>query len=657
MIRSSIRAKLITGFTVAIAVQAAITCLVGVRLFYDRILAQAQGEVTAALNSAREIYSSHLREIQGTVRLSATRKMLIESLTRGDRPAIVAELNQIRVTEGLDILTITDAQGHVVCRARNPHRFGDAYSTNPLVQAVLSSPRPVLGTIVVPREDLLVEDSALAERAHIVFVETPGARPTADTATSVGMMLAAAAPVFDRDGSRLLGVLYGGTLLNRDYAIVDKIKRIVFEEKIYKHREVGTATIFQGDLRISTNVRNNDNTRAIGTRVWSEVYDAVLVKGRQWFDQAFVVNDWYITAYEPIRDFQNKIIGILYVGILKRPFVDSFWKTLSAFVGIALLGILLVIFIAIFIAETLTRPLRDMARLAQQVADGHYDVTIQVKSKDEVGRLAESFNIMTSRLSEVLGELREWGRTLEEKVAQRSREIQTMQSQLMHSEKLASLGKLAAGVAHEINNPMTGILTNASLMLEDLSADDPRREDLQTIVNETIRCRRIVKGLLDFARQTKPEKKKTSLNEIVRNSVSLLRNQASFRNIEITEDLDPYLPDIPADPNQIQQVFVNILINASEAMPQGGKIQVRSRRADRLGDQVEVSISDTGPGITPEVLSNLFEPFFTTKSMGTGLGLAVSYGIVEGHGGTIEVKSEPGQGATLIVRLPTATQG
>jgi two-component system NtrC family sensor kinase len=660
MIRSSIRAKLITGFTVAIVVQAAITCLVGVRLFYDRILAQAQSEVTAALNSAREIYLGQLREIQSAVRLSATRRMLIESLTRGDRQAVGQELDQIRRAEKLDILTITDAQGHVVCRAGNPQRYGDDRSTNSLVQTILSSPQPILGAVIVSHDELVAESPELAERAYIQFVETPGATPTTKTAESSGMMLAAAAPVFDREGQRLLGVLYGGNLLNRSYGIVDKIKQVVFGEKLYTKgnltREIGTATIFQGDLRISTNVRNMDGSRAIGTRVWSQVYDAVLVKGRRWFDEAFVVNDWYITAYEPIRNLEGKIIGILYVGILKRPFLDNLWQTLSIFIGIALLGIVLVIVIAVVVAQTLTRPLRKMAQLAREVAEGNYEGEIQVGSKDEVGRLAESFNIMTGKLAKLLGELREWARTLEEKVEQRSHEIRAMEDQLMQSEKLASLGKLAAGVAHEINNPMTGILTNASLLLEDLPADDSRREDLQTIVNETIRCRRIVKGLLDFARQSRPEKKKMSVNEIMRNSLSLVRNQASFRNIEITEDLDPYLPDIPADPNQIQQVFVNMLINASEAMPEGGRIRVTSRRADRAGEQVEVAISDNGPGIVPEVMSKLFDPFFTTKSTGTGLGLAVSYGIVESHGGTIEVQSEPGYGATFTVRLPTAAR-
>ncbi|MCX8038721.1 MAG: cache domain-containing protein [Candidatus Sumerlaeia bacterium] len=654
MIRSSIRAKLITAFTVAAFVQGAITCLVGMQLFYNQMLTRAQSEVSAALNSAREIYANHLREVKDTVRMSATRRRIIEAMAHSDRSMLAAELERVFRDERLDFLAATDAGGRVVCRAQNPSVFGDSCASDTLIRAVLQEQKPVAATVILPRERLLSESPALAERACIRFVEIPGAKPREGTSETAGMVLGAAAPVLDESG-RLVGMLYGGTLLNRNYTIVDKIKETVFLQQTYKGREVGTATLFQGDLRISTNVRNPaDGSRAIGTRLWSKVYDVVLNEGRPWIDEAFVVSDWYITAYEPIRDLAGRIIGILYVGMLKQPFVDNLWKTISVFVGIALLGITLVIVIAVVISETLTRPLRKMAALARTVADGNYEVEIKVESRDEIGQLAESFNTMTARLSEVLGELREWARTLEAKVEQRSHEIQAMQSQLMQSEKLASLGKLAAGVAHEINNPMTGILTNASLMLEDLPEADPRREDLQTIVNETIRCRRIVKGLLDFARQSKPEKKNISVNDSLRNALNLLRNQASFRNIEIIENLDPYLPEISADPNQLQQVFVNILINASEAMPNGGQIQVVSRRADRTGGQIEVSIADTGPGISPEVRSKLFDPFFTTKSTGTGLGLAVSYGIVESHGGTIEVQSEPGLGATFIIRLPSA---
>jgi two-component system NtrC family sensor kinase len=222
---------------------------------------------------------------------------------------------------------------------------------------------------------------------------------------------------------------------------------------------------------------------------------------------------------------------------------------------------------------------------------------------------------------------------------------------LFRSEKLASLGKLAAGVAHEINNPLTGVLTNASLLLEDLPEGDHRKEDAQVIVNETIRCREIVKRLLDFARQTKPMKKNTNINSLVDNIVLLVRNQTSFRNIDIQRNLEENLPEIMADGDQIQQVIINFTLNASDAMPNGGSLNIQSGVMGN-GEYIELKFTDTGLGISEENKNRIFDPFFTTKESGTGLGLSISYGIVEQHGGTIHVESEVGKGTTFIVQLP-----
>jgi two-component system NtrC family sensor kinase len=226
-----------------------------------------------------------------------------------------------------------------------------------------------------------------------------------------------------------------------------------------------------------------------------------------------------------------------------------------------------------------------------------------------------------------------------------------MQAQLVQSAKMAGIGKLAAGVAHEINNPLTGILTNSSLMLEDLPAGDARREDLETIVGETLRCRKIVKALLDFARQTKPQKTAQDLNLLVEHVLALVRNQASFRNIKVRTALAPDLPAIMADADQLRQVVLNILLNAAEAMPAGGDLLIASR-ADPDGRNAVLSIADTGPGIPDDIRDRLFEPFFTTKRTGTGLGLSIAYGIVEQHRGTIQVESVPGRGTTFLVTLP-----
>jgi signal transduction histidine kinase len=231
------------------------------------------------------------------------------------------------------------------------------------------------------------------------------------------------------------------------------------------------------------------------------------------------------------------------------------------------------------------------------------------------------------------------------------RELEKKERELIESDRLASLGKLAAGVAHEINNPLTGILTFAEDLLEDSEEEDPRREDYKVIHHEALRCREIVKGLLDFARQDKITQQPLHINPIVMQNFSLVKRLASFQNIEITHDLADDLPVVVGDPTQLQQVFLNMMVNASEAMPQGGELYIATRLT--LENMVDISFSDTGDGISPEILKNIFEPFFSTKGGKTsGLGLAVSWGIIQQHGGQIDVETALGQGTRFHILLP-----
>jgi len=230
-------------------------------------------------------------------------------------------------------------------------------------------------------------------------------------------------------------------------------------------------------------------------------------------------------------------------------------------------------------------------------------------------------------------------------------ERQELEAQLIQSEKMASLGQLAAGVAHEINNPLTGVLTSGHLLLKRSQMDDPNREELEIIVNETTRCRGIVRGLLDFARQTRPKMVYTNLTQLINETLSIMENQFHLNNIKVSKKLQEDIPDIMLDLNQIQQVFINILLNSIEAMPEGGRIMVSSE-SDK--DSLYINFHDTGRGISEEIIGKIFDPFFTTKSgkKGTGLGLSVSYGIIKRHNGTIEVKSKVNKGTTFIIKLP-----
>jgi signal transduction histidine kinase/DNA-binding response OmpR family regulator len=253
------------------------------------------------------------------------------------------------------------------------------------------------------------------------------------------------------------------------------------------------------------------------------------------------------------------------------------------------------------------------------------------------------------------GEVKSFNEELEGRVEERTRELRVAQEQLVQSEKLASIGQLASGVAHEINNPIGVILGFAQILVKRMPQDDPIYKPLATIEREGLRCKRIVQDLLDFARQGKPTLSMLNINEVIESASRLIPPHINSEKIEVVKGYAPRLPPVLGDANQLQQVFLNILLNAYQAMLSGGQLRITSRT---VGDEVQAIFSDSGVGIPSEYLGRIFDPFFTTKEIGqgTGLGLSVSYGIVEQHGGTIDVDSTVGVGSTFVVKLPIAPQ-
>ena len=654
MTRTSIRARLIKSFSVAILIPSLVTTVVAVMRIREQVFSQAQARVTSELEAAKEIYQNYEERLKDAIRIHGTRRTVVEALGKGDITGLGPEMERVRRAEGLDVLTLIDATGHAFYRTRNPSLAGDAMLGDEIVRRALQDMTPAVGTVIVSREELAKESEELCAQAFMQLTPTPHSAPMGVSQVSSGMMVKAAAPVFGVDG-QLVGALLGGVVLNRKYDIIDRITKTVFKGELYGSQVVGTATIFQDDVRISTNVKNADGSRAITTRGSEEVARAVLSQGETWRGRAFVVNDWYIAAYEPIRDMGGMTIGMLYVGTLERPYVDSLWRHLYVLLGITLAGVFLVSIVAITVAQRISRPVRAIAQAAQKVAQQDYSHKIEVNSRDEIGYLGECFNRMTSELERAQRELKEWGEKLERKVEQRTAEVKAIQGHMLQAEKLAAIGKLAAGVAHEINNPLTGVLTNSSLLLADTPANSPLRADLQTIVDETMRCRKIVKGLLEFARQAKPQTQLLDPNQVLEDVLGLVKNQASFRNIVIETALASKLAPVVADRDQLRQVVLNIVLNAAEAMSGGGVLRL-STTFDREAGTTRIAIQDSGPGIPEAIRARIFEPFYTTKRTGTGLGLAIAYGIVEEHKGTIQVDSAPGRGTTMTVVLPAQVQ-
>lgn len=337
--------------------------------------------------------------------------------------------------------------------------------------------------------------------------------------------------------------------------------------------------------------------------------------------------------------------------------------------GIAIFGLsaAVILVIAVGVGILLQRliyvPLKDLNLGAQRISSGDLEHQLPVRSADEFGRVAESFNQMSTTLRRTLHELKELVQTLEQKVEERTAELRTAEAELAQGEKLASIGLLASGIAHELNNPLTGVLTFTTLLRKKMPDGSPDAEDLDLVIAETKRCASIIRRLLDFARQKVPTEGFVDLNAVLEDVVRFVANPATVQKIAIETRLDPDLPEVWGDADLVKQVVLNILVNATQAISGEGHILVESRRlapgeggTKRDGPtMVEFAITDDGCGIPEENLQRIFDPFFTSKEVGkgTGLGLSVSYGIVKAHGGSIRVESVVGEGSTFRVQLPT----
>ncbi|HET8541176.1 MAG TPA: ATP-binding protein, partial [Anaeromyxobacter sp.] len=335
--------------------------------------------------------------------------------------------------------------------------------------------------------------------------------------------------------------------------------------------------------------------------------------------------------------------------------VHAFRRGFVLVVGAAV--VLLAALLYLFGRAEVVEPVAALLEGTRRVARDQLDVEIRVHSQGELGLLAASFNEMTRSLRRLEDDLTGFMSGLERQVEARTADLKAAQETLVRAEKLSSLGKLSASIAHEINNPLAGILTFAKLVSRTLAEgppDDAGRaallKNLGLIERETQRCSAIVRNLLSFAReralQPKPMDPRTAIEE----ALSLLASEARTHGIEVERDLQD-VPDVLADVGQLRQAFLNIAINACDAMGASGKLRVTTRSSE---EAVEIAFADTGPGIPPDKLPHIFDPFFTTKEKGTGLGLSVVYGIVDRHGGVVEVESEVGRGTTFTIRLPIA---
>ena len=624
---------LIIGFTLTATLTIISSALITYNVIRNYLDEAANERVGRDMELATAFFNNKLSDIL----LTATRISTAQNVRNNLQPSVDPQSScAIALEKAIDneletlptgtrrFVVVTDHQGRSVAGrvawddSLRDITLGTDWSKVPIIQAVLSDQETRGATEVLPAEVLAW--LGLAEAARVPLIDTPLAAPLPfdPREGTAGLVLVGVAPVYAETGE-FLGSILVGHLFNGDFTLVDRIADVA---------GVDTSTIFFGDLRVSTNVLDLNGNRAIGTRLSQEVYQHVLVEGQDFTGRAFVVKEWYITRYHPIFDHKDQIVGILYVGAREATFnrlVESFAQRLLL---IVVATILLAILIAIPFAYSISRPTTQLVNATQQVAQGDWSVRVPVSGYQEMQNLAGSFNTMVETLKET-------------------------QEQLIQKEKLASVGQLAAGVAHEINNPLGSVLLYADILCKETPEENAQqREDLQMIIREATRCKTIVNDLLNFSRQNEVLAQDTDLNSLLVELAEVASKQDLYDQVEIKTDLDPDLGTIQADPLQLHQVFINLMNNAAEAMPDGGVLTLKTRQGP-TPDWVTVEVTDTGVGIPEENLNKMFTPFFTTKPIGkgTGLGLAIIYGIVKMHRGQISFKSQVGEGTTFTLQL------
>ncbi|MBU0714976.1 MAG: cache domain-containing protein [Verrucomicrobia bacterium] len=624
MLGRHLQTKLILSFLAVIAMLSLAVALLGFHIIKRDIIDRAQTQVRNDLNFAREIYQGEVDKVCDLVRLSATRYFLRDAIAANDLELIRTRFHQIREDEAFDILTLTDAHGKVIARARNPTVLGDNQAHDELVSHVLAEKKPVSGTVLMDQAELLKESAELAAQAQIQLVNTPRAKPTEAKAQTSGMLIKAASPMFDYDG-KLIGVLYGGNLLNRRHTIVDRVKEIVFQHVQYKGKDIGTATIFQDDMRIATNVLKEDGSRAVGTRVSEDVYHQVLENGLPWIGRAFVLNDWYKTAYEPIKNTKGRIIGMLYVGTLEKPFNALARNTMLALFGIVAAAALLAFILSLIVATCVSRPLANLGKAAQKLAAGELGHLVETRTGvAELDQLAEAFNNMSAKLDE------------------RDKNLSVSNAKLAASNK--NYIDLIGFVAHELKGVLATVVMNVcSVNDEYLGAlNDKQKKALGGAARNLDYLTLTIKKFLNLGKIEKGELKvnRTEVKigeDIFGRAVNSLLAVAEHKEMQIDNKI---ARDLMAhiDAELMHIVAGNLISNAIKYGNAGSEILISSSELD---GKIRIEVYNESVPLSAGQQAQLFKRFSrldtpTTRLVkGTGLGLFITQEIIRIHGGSI----------------------
>ena len=647
--RIPLHKRIFLNFVLVIALFGVLGAVLSAVLINRTTLDEAQRRVSLDLRSAWDVLHNEMDRLQLFVTVLSTGKRVDDAFAIPDSPANRVALEQVRRQCGLDFLALTDSKGQVLVRSLEPYKTGDILSNDPFVSGALKG-ETRKGLALLSQQRLRDEGGNLEERAFMVFEPTPKSKVRAKTSESAGMALVAAAPVLD-EGGKVIGALYAGLLLNRNHGLVDKIRSIVFENKTYQGQPLGTVTIFQWDCRVATNVILANGNRAIGTRVSEEVYDKVLENGLNWYDRAFVVKDWYLSAYDPIHDIHGKVVGILYVGVLAKQYDDlkwDLWKLYGAISG----GVgIFVLAIGLIFARRLTGSISRLAEAAGKIGSGNLDLNVkEPKADDEVKDLTQAFNLMTASLKE------------------RDEKLRTTYSALEQSNK--SLGEMNRNyldmlgfVSHELKNTLGVIYTSARALDAGIvgTLSDAQAALARNIAKSIDGAVRMTRNYLDLARIEKGElrvipKVMEMIGEIIDPLLEELKPVIDQQGVTIEKRL-PGAIVLKGDTALLKIAYRNLLDNALKYGRKGGRIRLGF---EEKNGALHFEVWNEGKGLTAEQIARLFEKFVRFEShaeatRSTGLGLFITREIIMKHKGEILAESEPGQWMRFRFTLPLAT--
>ncbi len=645
--RITLRNRVFLNFVLVIVIFGLLGAVAGT-VFIDRTtFSEEQRRVGVDLRSAWSVLHGKLKELSIVVSVLSTGKRVAGAFGEPEAAAPRAMLEAVRRQFGLDFLGLTDDQGRVILRTVEPYQCGDDLSNDPFVASALKG-QVLSGFHVLGAARLRLEGGDLEERAFMVFEATPKAKPRAKTSESSGLVMLAAAPVRDLKGN-VFGAVYAGSLLNRNHALVDQIRSIAFEGEVMDGRPIGTVTIFQWDVRVATNVILPNGNRALGTRVSAEVYDKVLENNRSWYDRAFVVNDWYISAYDPIHDVEGKVIGVLYVGVLAKKYENIRWSLWKIYASLSAVTIILVALMGLVFSRRLTKAVGRLGEASRRIAGGELDLRVpEPKPDDELRDLTGAFNSMASSL-----------RDREEKLKTAQAELQRTNATLQQLNQ--NYLNMLEFVSHELKNTLGVIYTSARALNAGLagSLNQNQASLVQGIARNIDAAVTMTRNYLDLTRIEKGELKVQFqeidlVAEVIKPVLADLEEAAAARGVKIISSLPPALP-LWGDVSLLRVVYKNLLGNALRYGRQEGQVKLGVERAEK-GYRLEVW--NEGPGLSKDKINKLFGKFVRfrtegeTESKGTGLGLFITKDIIAKHGGSIWAQSEEGRWISFIFTLP-----